>query len=327
MTSTCWASVRGDVARFTSLNNCCTPVTKACGTVVTSGFISVKITQELDPATVIKVKNAADKICVYDPGCDSLLDLAVEIQLCQVNPELVNIISGQALVLDFAGNAVGLRKSTDQSCDTRFALEVWTEVPGSACVGTPPTKQYGYFLVPCLRSAILTGDITIDNSNAVTLTLTAKTTIPSGWATGPQTADNAYKVINIDSSNTAGYLLSAIGATDHDHIQLTTIAPPVIPAGCGCVALTVTGGTPAPQIARTIPALALAAAGGKAIEILGTNFTGATAVTFGGTAATNFVVADDTHIEAVYPAKAAGTYSVVVTTPAGVSNNATVTYV
>lgn len=295
----------------------------ACGVVTTTGFISVKLTEEIDAATIIKVKTANDKTCVYDPGCDVLLDLLATIELCQVNPDLVGLTTGQEVVLDYAGNSVGFRRSQTSHCDLRFALEVWTDVPGSSCVGTPPLKQYGYFLVPCLRSATLSGDITIDNANAVSLVLTAKTTVPSLWATGPQTTDSAYKVVPVDSSNTAGYLLTPIGNADHEQMQLTTIAPPVVPANCGCTALTVTAALP--QINQALPSTLLVA-GGHAVELKGSYFTGATAVTFGGTAATNFTVADDGHLEAVYPAKTAGTYPVIVTTPAGVSNSFSVTY-
>lgn len=325
MAATCWASTRGDVMRVTKLSDCCGPVNDACGVVVTDGFISVKLTQNIEAAQVITVKNAADKVCVYDPGCDSLLSLTAVITLCRVNPDAIAIMTGQQVVLDYAGVSVGTRRSTDLACNRRFAVEVWTEVPGAACVGATPLKNYGYFLVPCLRAATLTGDITIDSATAVSVELTAKTTIPSLWGTGPQTADNAYKVVPIDAANTAGYLISPIGSTDHDHMQITTIAPPVIPANCGCTALTVTAGVP--QIVQTFPQTGLVAAGGRAIEILGSYFTGATAVTVGATPMTNFTVVNDTHIEAVYPAKAAGSYPVVVTNPAGVSNNYVVTYV
>lgn len=58
-------------------------------------------------------------------------------------------------------------------------------------------------------------------------------------------------------------------------------------------------------------------AGGTAVTLVGTNFTGATGVTFGGTAATSVVVVNDTHITLVTPAKTAGAKDVVVTTPAG----------
>lgn len=229
------------MARVTALNSCCAPVTNPLGVVVTDGFISAVVTQELEAAQSITVKNAADKVCVYDPGCDSLLDLQVVLTLCQINPELINLATGQEVILDFAGNAVGTRRSSNLACDNRFSLEIWTEVPGTAClvVGGVALKQYGYFLLPCLRSATITGAITIDGANAVSVELTAKTTLPSLWGTGPNTADGAYKVVAGDALNTPSFLLTPIGPKDHDNIQLTTIAPPVIPADCGASALTV----------------------------------------------------------------------------------------
>jgi hypothetical protein len=53
--------------------------------------------------------------------------------------------------------------------------------------------------------------------------------------------------------------------------------------------------------------------------IIGTNFTGATAVAFGTTAATSFTFVSTTRINAVSPAHAAGTVDVTVTTPIGTS--------
>lgn len=63
-------------------------------------------------------------------------------------------------------------------------------------------------------------------------------------------------------------------------------------------------------------------AGGTAVSLVGTNFNGATAVTFGGTAATSVVVVDDKHITCVSPAKTAGAATVAVTTPAGSGSKA-----
>lgn len=57
-------------------------------------------------------------------------------------------------------------------------------------------------------------------------------------------------------------------------------------------------------------------AGGTAVQIIGTEFTGATAVTFDGTNATRYAVVDATHILAVTPA-GSGTGDVVVTTAGG----------
>jgi hypothetical protein len=66
-------------------------------------------------------------------------------------------------------------------------------------------------------------------------------------------------------------------------------------------------------------------AGGNIVAISGTGFTGATAVTFGSTTATPFIVVSDTQIAAVVPS-GVGVVNVVVTNPSGTSNAVTYTY-
>jgi hypothetical protein len=81
-------------------------------------------------------------------------------------------------------------------------------------------------------------------------------------------------------------------------------------------------GSALPVITSLSPAAAGTAAGGI-ITIFGQKFTGATAVSFGGTAATNFVVINDSTIAATKPALTAGTKDTVVTNAAGASTNTT----
>jgi YVTN family beta-propeller protein len=60
--------------------------------------------------------------------------------------------------------------------------------------------------------------------------------------------------------------------------------------------------------------------GGTSVTITGTDFAGATAVSFGSAAATSFTVVDDTTITATAPAASVvGTVDITVTTPAGTS--------
>ena len=73
---------------------------------------------------------------------------------------------------------------------------------------------------------------------------------------------------------------------------------------------------PAPTITSISPVTG-SAAGGTTITITGTDFTGATAVTIGGVAASSFNVVNSTTITAVTPAHAAGAASVLVTTATG----------
>ena len=56
-----------------------------------------------------------------------------------------------------------------------------------------------------------------------------------------------------------------------------------------------------------------------AAVVTGTSFTGATAVTYGGTACTAITVTGSTQINCTFPSKPAGSYPVVVTTPVGTS--------
>ena len=58
---------------------------------------------------------------------------------------------------------------------------------------------------------------------------------------------------------------------------------------------------------------------GELVVIAGTGFATATAVTFGGTAASDFDILSATEITAVMPAGAAGPVNVVVTNPIGAS--------
>ena len=78
---------------------------------------------------------------------------------------------------------------------------------------------------------------------------------------------------------------------------------------------------PLPRVDKLTPATDLAAAGGTVVVLQGRFFTGATSVTFGGTAGTALTVVDDKTIRVSAPAKAAGSYAVAVVTPNGTSTD------
>ena len=85
--------------------------------------------------------------------------------------------------------------------------------------------------------------------------------------------------------------------------------------GIGNIRLNVT--VPVPTVTSLAPTTA-GTAGGGSVTITGTNFTGATAVKFGTTAAT-FTVVNTTTITATIPAGSAGVVDVTVTAPGGTS--------
>jgi hypothetical protein len=117
--------------------------------------------------------------------------------------------------------------------------------------------------------------------------------------------------------------------------QITAVAPPGV-AGTVNVRVTTLGGQSAVGPANQFTYSAAAGpslsnlnpntgAAGTSVIITGTNFTGATGVSFGGVPATSFVVNSATQITAVAPA-GSGTANVTVTTGDGTSNALGFTY-
>jgi hypothetical protein len=113
--------------------------------------------------------------------------------------------------------------------------------------------------------------------------------------------------------------------------QITAVVPA---QAAGTVDVTVTNSTgtsatssadhftysaaPLPAVTAVTPTSG-STAGGTVVTITGSGFSGATAVSFGSTAAGSFTVNSDTSITATAPAQAAGTVDITVTTPSGTS--------
>ena len=81
----------------------------------------------------------------------------------------------------------------------------------------------------------------------------------------------------------------------------------------------VIGATVAAPTVTSVSPTSGSTAGGTSVTITGTNFTGATAVTFGSTAASSYTVNSATQITATSPAESAATIDITVTTGGGTS--------
>ena len=230
MASTCWSSVGAEVMRATRLDECGAPVIGPCSTVVSDGFVSIGWESEIKDGTEIEVLKANGQLCVSDKACDEIKWINLTFTFCQVNPDLVELMTGFDLVNNFAGTSVGNRIGKTVLCDGGFALEAWSRIPGQTCPpGGATTKPWGYFLAPWIKNAVLTG-FTLEN-DAASFEITARTEYGSKWGVGP------YDVDPINAGNTAGPLLTPIGPTDALDMHYTTIQPPTVPVDCGCVPL------------------------------------------------------------------------------------------
>jgi hypothetical protein len=114
--------------------------------------------------------------------------------------------------------------------------------------------------------------------------------------------------------------------------QVTAVAPPQAAATIDVTVTTPSGtsstsssdhftysAATAPSVSSVSPNSG-STAGGQYVTISGSHFTGASAVSFGSTAAASFTVVADGTIFATAPAESAGTIDVTVTTPSGTSS-------
>lgn len=218
MATRCFSVVRGKRVRVTELDACGVPVTGG-SFVVSEGFIQVALTSELEDGDEYIQKNADGKLCINERAPDALKRLSVTVDWCQVDPDIISLITGYPVELD-GSDSVGFRIQEGEA-DKRWALEVWTGLGGASCNGG--SVEYGYMLLPHITGSTL-GDITIENANA-TFQTTGYTEGGSGWGVGP------YNVIG----SPAGPLDVPISAVDHALIRVTEVAPP--DAVCGAQVL------------------------------------------------------------------------------------------
>jgi hypothetical protein len=178
--------------------------------IVTKGFITVAYTTVTQDGEAITVTNAAGEACVAESAVPTISGFTVEATFCEVDYRLFEMLTGNHVLLDDNGAAIGFTETTSVDLATvNFALELW--------LGSKNPGEYGYVLTPFLRGGIV-GDVTIENA-AITFTVTGLTTRGgSAWGKGP------YAVQSVAGVNAV--LKDAVAATEHRRWLTTTVAPP-----------------------------------------------------------------------------------------------------
>lgn len=296
MSTKCFAPILGKRLRVTELDEC-GRITPTSRSIVTSGFVTVSLSAEVEEGTEIVVRNAAGQICINEKLADSFKRLNVELTFCGVNPSLLAMVTNAKEYEDHAGDVAGFTIAEGEMTG-KFALELWTGLTGQEC--GDEGEASGYLLLPLVNSGTL-ADLEIGGEDAINFGLTNSTTKGgNSWGVGPLN-------VVLDTGAPAK-LPTALDPLDHMLMIDTELAPP--PADCEPT--TVGGAT----ITTVAPATG-DVAGGTVVTVTGTGFTTATAVNFGGTPGTAFSVTSDTEVKATTPAHAAGAVNVTVVRPGG----------
>jgi hypothetical protein len=231
VTTVCYTPWKIPRVRVTKLNSCGQAVT-GCSTVVSDGIISVEMTKEYEDREEFFVKNGDGVFCVKETNPPILKWINLVLTFCNVDPEMVNIMSAEPLVLNDATSPVSTGWSTDENsaAAANFALEGWTRLANNGNVPCTGGTEYGYSLWPWVVEGTV-GDMTFENGT-VSFVLNARTRGQSLWGTGPYSVDYSDNPVG---STTPVRLLTPITSTQHNRMFLTRLPPPT--ATCGCAVL------------------------------------------------------------------------------------------
>jgi hypothetical protein len=212
-------SVKGRVMRLTRLDECGNPYAGECATIVTDGFISVTLSDEVEAGEEYTQKNAWGDFCIAEKDADRRKWVNVAIQMCEVDPEVLDLVGGATPVEDGQGNIIGATFGRDPNPNS-FAIEVWTKKAGSsACDPGSGAAEWGYFAVPNVTNGSIDGDVTIENG-PLTMGLKGEGQgAAEGWGDGP------YDPPALPAGAT-------FPPDDLYGIFITTTAPPDVTDGC-----------------------------------------------------------------------------------------------
>ncbi len=247
----------------------------------------------------------------------------------------IRITSASVTVSSISGGGAGSSwtKLQSDNSDGVHDVELWlgtvatagaanATITYSSAIGATPVEIVGQEFSSGLgASTVWARDTSGTSVNASSTTVTYPPLTPAG--THELYAGYAV-VVNVGAAgSTAGYTYNLTTTNNNIFAYNTNIGAATAPtasqniAGTSIAEGALITATAPPTVTAVAPATG-PAAGGTPVTITGTNFTGATAVHFGATAATGVSVTNDTTITATSPA-GSGVQDVTVTTPAGTS--------
>lgn len=216
--------IRGKRIRATRLDSTGSPIYGEDSVVTTKGFVTISMTSNVEEGEAVTQQNADGDTCVQEPGLPSFTGVGVEAEFCEVDFALFEILTGQPVVLNDDGDAVGITEGTNVDlAAVAFGLEMWL---GADTKGSPARDgsqgEFGYILLPYLSGGVIS-DISIENG-AINFTVNNMATKNGArWGSGPYNVE----LVNGEPAP----LRVPLGNRDHRRIMTVEVAPPTVYAG------------------------------------------------------------------------------------------------
>jgi hypothetical protein len=231
MTATCDSYLQGIRLRATKLDACGAPVAGAGGFIVTKGFISIEIEDDVTKGQEIGPTLADGSRCYYQVTKPLLNGIKVNIEFCQVDPELFNLLTGSPIITDdaVAPNSIGFTTDEATYASGNVALELWTNLATGSCPVTTTGRRWGYYLLPWVYNGVV-GKPKFEN-DAVNFSLSDGMTHTGNlWGFGPHYIQN-------DKLGNASRLFTPLSSTAHDLVYKVNVAPPAPVCGAQSLVL------------------------------------------------------------------------------------------
>lgn len=166
----CFGSLQTLAVRVAKLDANGSPDTGTNG-YVTDAIIDGTIGAEIEEGDEFTQKNAQGAICQTFKDCDRFKRANVELNLCHLDAELLEMLVGGSVIRDLAGPGVGDAigyevPSASGECPNGVCLELWTKAWDGSSQATPTfaggtTIVYFHFVLPKVKFQI--GDLNFEN--------------------------------------------------------------------------------------------------------------------------------------------------------------------
>lgn len=216
---TCFKSLQGTRLRATKLDSCGTVQTGAGAFVVTKGFISVELELDQEDGQSIGPTLADGTRCFYEQTSPLLNGVKIDIEFCEVDPELFNLLTGAPLVTDESGEPIGFTTDDQAYASADVAIELWTNLATGSCPATPNTRRrWGYYLAPWVINGVV-GKPKIENDAATFMLSGGMTKTGNDWGLGPY-------YIQRDSAGDPARQFVPLSTSAHDLTMIVNLDPP-----------------------------------------------------------------------------------------------------
>lgn len=182
MADRCVSAIKACRMRIVRLDNCGRPVVGANSVIVSSGFVSVGASADIEEGEEFLQKNACGEFCINEKDDPILKRYNLTINFCKVDPSAIEMTTSQRLLLDPVTTDVkGFALGESIQSDEGWSLELWQKLAGQDCVDGD--EEWLYWAWPWITNGTL-GDFTFENGPfTFELTASTKAVRTGAWGT------------------------------------------------------------------------------------------------------------------------------------------------